>query len=366
MSAPAPGPGPTMVSVAIADLPSPEVPAPGPPGPAHLSCGWALVGCGWIGRDHVAPALREAEAARPVTVWDLDRAAAERVAEQLPGARVATDLADAVGDPGVQAVYVATPGAAHLQGVLAAAAARRAVLVEKPLAGDLADAEALVGACDGLVAGTALQQRWHPGHLALADALDSGAVGEVTAVRIAYGCWLPAGRRPAGAAPDEDNGLTPPLVAGGGAGLDLAPDGVDLVGMLLGDDLVRLTAQRSTRVHDSAVDDGAVLAGVTRRGVLFSSHVSYCTPEELPRRRLEVLGTRGQLCAVDTMGHTAGGMVLHTRLDGIDVPVAYDTVTSPVSEQLQRFSLAAVGASPWGYHLLRDLRLHRLLLGALA
>lgn len=335
------------------------------PAPGRLSCGWALVGCGWIARDHVAPALREAASAHAVTVWDHDPAAAERVAALLPGARVARSLDDAVGDPGVQAAYVATPNAAHREGVLAAAAARRAVLVEKPLAADGADAEAIADACDGLVAGTAFDQRWHPGHLALAGAVEQGGVGTVTAVRIAYGCWLPAGWRPPGADPAQPNWRVDPAVAGGGAGLDLAPHGVDLVGALLGDDLVRLTAQTSTRVQDIGVDDGAVLAGRTRRGVLVSQHVSYCTPDELPRRRLEVLGTEGMLTAVDTMGQTAGGTVTLRRRDGVEAPVAFDTDASPFTEQVQRFSLAAVGASPWGYHLLRDLRLHRLLLAAL-
>lgn len=327
------------------DLPMPDPAAPGGQGP---SCGWAIVGCGPTVRAQVAPALRVAAPAHPVTVWDRDPAAAALLADALPGSRVAAGLADCVGDPRVQAVYVAEREAEQREAVEAAAEARRAVLVEPPFPTDLAGAAAMVDAADGLVASAAFDQRWHPAHLALAEALDRGAVGEITEVRISFGCWLPG-----------DEGSRPD------AALTLAPQAIDLIGMLLGEDLIRLCAQISTRVHAGAPADGAVLSGGTRRGVLASVQVSSCTPQPLPRRRIEVLGTRGQLTALGTLGHRKGGSLTLTRLDGVEVGVTFDVETSPVAGQLERFSLAAIGASPWGYHLLRDLRLHRLLRDAL-
>lgn len=321
--------------------------------------GWGVAGCGWVAHDHLGPALAASPTSAAVALLDLDRAAAERLREVLPGARVADGVEDFLATPGLQVVYVATPNDAHRGLAEAAAAVGKAVLVEKPLAADVADAEAIVEACAaaGVVAGTAFDQRWHPAHTKISDLVDGGVVGQVTAVRIAYGCWLPPGWSP-------DNWRTDPTRAGGGALVDLAPHGLDLVGVLLGDDVTELRVLTSHAVHPYAVDDGAVLAGRTRRGVLFSQHVSYNTPETLPRRRLEVIGTEGMLLAVDTMGQTAGGRLTHTDADGQDHDVPFDALTSPFAVQVERFGGAATGAAPWGYHLLRDLRLHRLLLSA--
>lgn len=329
--------------------------------------GWGLAGCGWVTRDHMAPALAASGFARAVALYDPDPAALGRVAALLPGARGYDDLGAFLAADGLQAVYVATPNDVHAQVAVAAATARKAVLVEKPLAADVVGAEAIVVACEaaGVIAGTAFDQRWHPAHAKMSDLVDAGRLGTVSAVRITYGCWLPADWSPDGGA--HDNWRVVPARAGGGALLDLAPHGIDLVGSILGDDPVALRVLTSSTVHGYAVDDAAVLAGRTRKGVLVSQHVSYATPDTLPRRRLEVVGTLGQLTAVDTLGQTAGGRLTFTdAADGSTDDVPFDTQTSPFAVQLDRFSRAVTGAGPWGYHLLRDLRLHRLLLDAAA
>jgi predicted dehydrogenase len=234
------------------------------------------------------------------------------------------------------------------------------VLCEKPLAADVADAEALVAAADraGVLLGTALDQRWHPAHVRLRELLPE--LGTVTAVRIVYCCWLPAGWSPDGA--PHDNWRVDPSRAGGGAAIDLAPHGLDLAGVLLGEDVEQLTAVLQTRVHGYGVDDGALLAGRTAGGVLVDLHVAYNTPDALPRRRLEVVGTRGLAVAVDTMGQTAGGTLTLHRPEPVDVPFAG---TAPFAAQFAAFTAAVAGTAPWPHPAGRDLRLHRLLLDAL-
>ncbi len=319
-----------------------------------MTVGWAVSGCGWVARDHALPALRATPGAAVLAVHDVSPEALARVPE--PGT---TDLDALLATPGLDAVYVASPNAAHRPLVEAAAAAGKAVLCEKPLAADLADAEAIVAACAGRVLlGTAYDQRWHPAHRRLAALLP--ALGTVTAVRIAYGCWLPADWSPDGA--PHDNWRVDRGRAGGGAAIDLAPHGLDLAGVLLGEDVEELHAVVASRVHGYAVDDGALLHGRTPGGVLVDLHVSYATPDALPRRRLEVVGTRGALVAVDTMGQTAGGTLTHFAPDPVDVPFAD---TPPFAAQFAAFSAAVAGEAPWPYDSARDLRLHRLLLEAL-
>lgn len=334
-----------------------------------MSTGWGLVGCGWVARDHVLPGLLAVPGAHLAAVHDRDPAAATDLAGGGRGSvgcgghrvAVAADVAGLLAAPGVDALYVATPTHAHVEPVAAAAAAGVPVLCEKPLAPDADGARALVAAAGDGLAGCAFDQRFHPAHRRVAELVAAGELGTVTAVRIAYACWLPADWTPDGR--PHDNWRVAP---GGGAVLDLAPHGIDLVGVLLGgDDLEHLHVTLQSRVHDYPVDDGGVLAGRTAGGVLYSAHVAFNTPDALPRRRLEVVGTRAALVATDTLGQTAGGRL--TRLDaatGAAVDVPFDTATSPFTAQLAAFTAAVTGTGRWDYPLSRDLALHDLLMTA--
>ena len=320
--------------------------------------GWGVAGCGWVAREHALPGLLAA-GADVVALHDRSTAAMARMGvDAVQEVAVEQFLAT----PGLDAVYVATPNAAHRSLVEAAASAGKAVLCEKPLAADVVDAEAMVKACAAadVLLGTAYDQRWHPAHHQLRELLPT--LGTVTAVRIVYCCWLPADWTPDGR--PHDNWRVDRTVAGGGACIDLAPHGLDLVGALLGEDVVELHALLQSRVHDYAVDDGALLHGRTVSGVLVDLHVAYNTPNELPRRRLEVVGTRGMAVATDTMGQTAGGSL--QLLDPAPTDVAFDDA-SPFTAQFQAFSRAVDGdRAAWPFDAGRDLRLHRLLLEALA
>jgi predicted dehydrogenase len=320
--------------------------------------GWGIAGCGWVARDHALPGLLAAGAD---VVALHDRSAGAMARMPVDAARC-SDLDAFLAVPGLDAVYVATPNAAHRPLVEAAAAAGKAVLCEKPLAADLPDAEALVrratrpACCSGrrtTSAGTRPTcgcASWSP------------ELGAVTAVRIVYCCWLPADWTPDGE--PHDNWRADPAVAGGGAALDLAPHGLDLVGTLLCEDVVDLHALVQRRVQDYPVDDGALLHGRTPGGVLVDLHVAYNTPDALPRRRLEVVGTRGMAVAVDTLGQTAGGTLTVLTPDPSDVPFGD---ASPFEAQFRAFSGAVDGdRTAWPYDAERDLRLHRLLLEALS
>ena len=319
--------------------------------------GWAIAGCGWVARDHALPGLLAA-GADVVALHDTSVHAMDRM--PVDAVRT-TDLDEMLAVPGLDAIYVATPNAAHRALVEAAAAAGTAVLCEKPLATDTCDAEAMVAAAQraGVLLGTAYDQRWHPAHAALRKLVPQ--LGTVTAVRIVYCCWLPGDWTPDGLA--HDNWRVDRSVAGGGAAVDLAPHGLDLIGMLLGEDVEDLHVLLQSRVHDYAVDDGALLQARTPGGVLVALHVAYNTPDALPRRRLEVVGTRAMAVAVDTMGQTGGGSLTLLAPDPVDVP--FDS-ESPFEAQFRAFG-AAVDGDPgaWPFDVERDLHLHRLLRHAL-
>jgi 1,5-anhydro-D-fructose reductase (1,5-anhydro-D-mannitol-forming) len=298
--------------------------------------GWGIVGYGWVARDYMEPGIRAA-GHRLVAVCDPNpecRAAAERA-----GARAHADLAGLIAEPDVEAVYVATPNHLHRGAVEALAAAGKAILCEKPMAATLADAEAITRAVDSkkIFYGTAFDQRHHPAHRMIRAQIEAGRLGTVTAVRIVYACWLGRDWSEAG----QPNWRIDAAQAGGGALMDLAPHGLDLVDFLLGEPIADLAALTQTKVQDYAVDDGALLIGRTAGGALASLHVAYNCPDALPRRRLEVVGTRGMFVAENTMGQTAGGSL--TVIDGASgraEPLGFDADSSPFTEQVRAFGSA--------------------------
>ncbi|WP_336486054.1 Gfo/Idh/MocA family protein [Methylobacterium nigriterrae] len=326
--------------------------------------GWGIVGYGWVAREYMAPGIRAA-GHRLVAICDPGEAS--RRAAEDEGARAYPDLVGFLADSEIEAVYVATPNHLHREAVVALAKAGKAVLCEKPMAAHLADADAMAEAVrgSGIFYGTAFDQRHHPGHRAMRAAIEAGRIGTVTAVRIVYACWLD---RAWTSIAGQDNWRIDPVQAGGGALMDLAPHGLDLVDFLTGEPIAEIAALTQVRAQDYAVDDGALLIGRTGSGVLASLHVAYNCPDALPRRRLEVTGTAGMLTAIDTMGQVAGGSLTVTDgRTGRSEAIAFDAKASPFEEQVRAFGSALRRPEERAaYSAERDLHTMRLIARAYA
>ena len=322
---------------------------------------WGIAGCGWVARDYVAPGIRASANGRLAALHDVFPASLAHAAALFPEATAHPDLAAFLA--AADAVYVAAPNDAHRPLVEAAARAGLPVLCEKPMATTLADAQAMVAACEraGVLYATAFDQRFHPAHQRLRVLVASGALGTVTAVRIVYCCWV-------GADFAGDNWRIDPARAGGGALMDLAPHGLDLAAFLLGERLTGVAAMGQRRVHGYAVEDGALLIAQAASGALVQMHVAYNCPETLPRRRLEIVGTAGQAVAIDTMGQVPGGTL--TLLDAatgaahaVDVPGAE---RSPFLNQAEAFADAVLTRTPFPFPPGGDLAIMDLVMRAQA
>lgn len=326
--------------------------------------GWGIVGFGWVAQDYMAPAIAEADD-RLVAVADPDPMARRRA--EAAGASAYAELGTLAADPRIEAVYVATPNHLHANAVTTLAAAGKAVLCEKPMATNLADAERMAADCRraGVLYGTAFDQRHHPAHRAMREAIRDGAIGRPSAVRIVYACWVGADWADGAA---RENWRVDAAKAGGGALIDLAPHGLDLVEFLLGSPVAEIAAMTQTRIQDYAVDDGAVLIGRTREGVLATLNVAYNCPEALPRRRLEIVGSTGMLVAENTMGQDPGGRV--TRIDGATgastpLPIP-DADVSPFLNQVRAFGAALRSGASGEFSARRDLHTMALIATAYA
>ncbi len=323
--------------------------------------GWGIVGCGWVVRDYVAPAILGSANGEIVALCDHDEAALDRVGVLAAGSLRYATLSPFLKNPLIDAVYVATPNSSHAEIVRAAAAAGKPLLCEKPMARTAAEAAAMVDACAaaGVPYATAFDQRFHAAHRRLGALVAEGTLGTVTCVRIHYACWTPPDWQPAEYA--HDNWRVDPARAGGGAMIDLAPHGLDLVQTLLGEPITTVACLLQRRVFDYPVDDGAVISARTASGVLVSHAVAYNRPDAFPRRELEVIGDRGRALATNTMGQTPGGRLTLTGLDGVehDVPFA-DEDRSPFTAQVEAFAACLLAGEPFPFPPARDLHTMRL------
>jgi len=324
------------------------------------SINWGIVGCGWVARDYVAPAILGAPSANLVALCDVNGQAMKRIAELEPSAQAHEKLDEFLATPELDAVYIATPNHTHRSITEAAARAKKHVLCEKPMATGLEDAQQMVAACarHGVVYATAFDQRFHAAHQMLRDKIREGALGEITSVRIHYACWTPTDWRPSTDDGAHENWRVDPHKAGGGAFLDLAPHGIDLVQMLLGEELVEIACLLQRRVFDYPVDDGAALIGCFVSGALFSHNVAYNCPDSYPRRTLEVIGTRAMARLQNTLGQTPGGTFeLIDARDGSGAVVPLDPAldVSPFQNGVEAFSRALLSGTPFPFSPSRDL-----------
>ena len=294
---------------------------------------WGIAGYGWVARDYMVPGIR-ASGDDVVAIADPSPTATDE--GQRQGKTVFTDVEAMLNGGDLDAVYIALPNHLHADAFERIAAAGIPVLCEKPLANDRAGVDRIAAAFASadVRCGTAFDQRHHPAHGVIRDEIASGVLGTVTAVRIVYCCWVdPEWSRGTG-----DNWRADAGCAGGGAVVDLAPHGLDLAHYLLGEPVEGLAMQLQRRIHDYEVEDGGMTTGRTASGVLFSSHTSYNWPEELPRRRLEIAGTKGMIVASDTMGQDAGGHATFIDAqDGAKRTLDFDTATSPFARQAAAF-----------------------------
>src|SRR6185503_10526596 len=140
--------------------------------------GFAIVGAGMVARYH-ATAIGRMPGARLVAICREDVARADAAAAQF-GVPCETSYDALLARGDVDAVCVCTPSGLHAAQAIAAARAGKHVLVEKPMALTLGDADAMITACAsaGVRLGVALQRRTEPAYQAVHTAVVAGLLGQ--------------------------------------------------------------------------------------------------------------------------------------------------------------------------------------------
>jgi predicted dehydrogenase len=279
--------------------------------PAMATVRVGLVGCGAFARFSMAR-YRQLPGVTIAAVADIDAAAAKRAAGEL-GAEPRSPDAVLVA-PDVDLVYIATPPALHFRQARAALEAGKHVLVEKPLATTVADAEALaaLAARQGRVCVANLVERYNPLADAVTAVIRSRALGDLVhglfineaadeglapghwfwdrgmsgGIFVEHGVhffdlvafWLGAGEVVAAA-----RSVRPPVAAGGGDG---AGRGVE--------EQVMCTCR-----YAAPGADGPPRGGARHAGVLFHFEHGFHQPSRMDRQELRLVFERGELRLFD-------------------------------------------------------------------
>jgi inositol 2-dehydrogenase len=141
--------------------------------------GIGVLGVGEMGKRHAENFRRLVPEARLVAVADVAAARAKQVAEELEIEHSYGSLEDMLGNNEIDAVLIATPDKFHAKGVWTAAAAGKNVLVEKPLAVDLADAHKALAAVEKAKARlqVGFMRRYDPAYAAAFKRIEAGEIG---------------------------------------------------------------------------------------------------------------------------------------------------------------------------------------------
>lgn len=247
--------------------------------------GFAIVGAGMIAQYH-AEAIARTPGARLVAVCRADaaRAAETEARFGVPGE---TSYAALLERPDVEVVCICTPSGLHAEQTLAAAQAGKHVLVEKPMALTLSDADAMIQACRqwGVLLGVALQRRTDPAFAAAQVAMAGGALGRL----VLGGVMVPYLRSQDYYDSAAWRGTW--KLDGGGVLMNQGIHLLDLLLWYLGD-VAQIQAQMTTLAHAIEVEDCISATVRFTNGALGSVVATTAAAPGYPHR-VEVYGERG-------------------------------------------------------------------------
>lgn len=186
--------------------------------------GVAVVGFGLAGRVFHAPFVSAVPGLRLRAIVQRQ---GDEAARAWPEARVLRSVEEALGDPGVELVVVATPNETHFDMAMAALGAGKHVVVDKPVAGTADEARAMteLAAAKGVVLVPFHNRRWDGDFLTMRRLLADGVLGRVVTMESHFDRFRPV---PRGGTWKEAGGVAQGLL------MDLGPHLIDQAMVLFG------------------------------------------------------------------------------------------------------------------------------------
>lgn len=272
--------------------------------------GVAIIGAGFWGRNH-ARNLKELGETRLVAVCDKDETKAKAVAE-LFGVEAYTDSGKMLKRKDVEAVTVCTWSTTLAMEALKALKAGKHVLIEKPMANTVKEAERIVGLAkrQHLCLMVGFLMRFIPGVQRIKQAVDKGEIGGVvyaTARRVSQ--W-------------------PERIGDVGVVKDLAIHDIDVTRYLFDDEPIEVYAKAGNFRHKKFEDHAQILVTFKGKQTTFIE-ANWLTPYKI--RKLTVTGSE----AIMTLDYITQEITMETA--GQTLAPRYE-VKEPLKLELQHFA----------------------------
>lgn len=287
---------------------------------------WGLIGASTIAEQHMIGAIR-ATGGVVCAVISTTLSRAQDFAARHGIDRATDRISDVLEDATIGAVYISSTNEKHHEQALAAIAAGKHVLCEKPLAMTVAEAAAMARKAEaaGVVLATNHHLRCSGSHRAIRDLIAAGRIGRVLSLRLFHAVHLP---------PHLQGWRINDPSAGGGVIPDITVHDADVARFLLGEDPVAVVAQMGASGMGQGVEDSAMSVWTMPSGAMVLSHESFTHP--FAGSGLEVHGTEGSIFARGVMTQLPVGEIeLVTEAGRKAVPHAmHDLYVQGVSDFL--------------------------------
>jgi len=248
--------------------------------------GFAVIGCGDVGKRHLRSLGAIRRFALVVAVCDVEEKCGREVAG-MAKVPFYSDPEDLLALDDVEVVDICTPPSTHLKIAMNAMDEGRHVFCEEPLATNSKDAQAMwshAKACKALF-GVGFCHRYQPGIQTMKKVVDSGRIGKVIMFRNRFSCQMdvanPAWRW-----------RVQPRTSGGGNLWDTGIHSIDMVRYLVGEfKKVRPVLKSFSNKIRNDVEDTYIVGFETTKGVIGTIEGSWVSP--YAPTSVEVYGTKG-------------------------------------------------------------------------
>ena len=261
---------------------------------------WGVIGCGGIAYRRTIPGMVRDENSELVAVMDTNFELAKQVRDEfhVPYAFDTEDALLALDE--LDAVYIATPVFCHKEQVMKAAAAKKHILLEKPMGLTVEESREIAAYCEaqGVKLGVGLMMRFNNLHEEVRDLIADGKLGDIVSMRAQFTCWYP-----------EMPGVwrQSKKLAGGGALMDMGIHCIDLLCYMSGMNVSEVTALMGNQIFKYEVEDAASVIMRMENGALAYVDAAFNIPDDATTCKLEIYGTGGSLVLSGSLAQEEAG-----------------------------------------------------------
>ena len=276
-----------------------------------------VIGVGAMGYNH-ARVYYKLEEANLVAVSDVSERTLNKVAKKYD-AKGFTDYEDLLKDPEIEVVSVCVPTTFHHDVVMEAIKHGKHVLVEKPIAFTLKEAEDMIAAAKeaGVILATGHVERFNPAVQKAKELIDNDVIGDIVS------------------ASAKRVGPFPPRIKDVGVTIDLAIHDLDVMNYLFDEDVIQVYGTMNSILEKCEFEDHAEIMINFKNESTGILEVNWLTPYK--RRQIEITGTDG-IISVDYIEQSIDVYGKFAQ----DIDIKHE---EPLKEELRSFLNAVVNGT---------------------